>query len=152
MNEEQENEEQEKSWVKWLSEVKGPYASKESFLAGWNAHKGAVFSRLYGPAYDGMMGNCLACKAEALLGTQEVPHPVDSRLHSCEQHEPKFRCRECHSTDVEHTMWVNPNTEEVGEIFGTWNQQDSSFCNDCGLRGCIEDVPGPDTNENLDET
>lgn len=26
---------------------------------------------------------CLACKAEAELGTEDIPHPVDPRVHSC---------------------------------------------------------------------
>jgi len=26
---------------------------------------------------------CRACKLEAELGTEEVPHPIDARVHSC---------------------------------------------------------------------
>lgn len=53
---------------------------------------------------------------------------------------PRYRCSSCKSTNVEHVMWVCPNSDEVGEVFGTWNQQDTSFCNDCEARGCIEEV------------
>lgn len=28
---------------------------------------------------------CVACYAESILGTEEVPHPVDSRVHTCKE-------------------------------------------------------------------
>jgi len=31
----------------------------------------------------GYQGNCLACNIETELGTEEVPHPVDPRVHTC---------------------------------------------------------------------
>ncbi len=41
------------------------------------------------------------------------------------------RCKHCKSTNVEVAMWVNPNTLEVGDGFGTHNEPDAVFCNDC---------------------
>lgn len=42
-----------------------------------------------------------------------------------------YRCSNCHSTDVQHAHWVNPNTEEVASPFGSWNQLDAVFCSNC---------------------
>ena len=33
--------------------------------------------------YQRMKPSCGACRIEAAIGTQEVPHPVDRRLHTC---------------------------------------------------------------------
>lgn len=49
----------------------------------------------------------------------------------------KFICSKCDSDDVEHAMWVNPNTETVGDTFGTWNEDDASFCNNCESTGTL---------------
>jgi hypothetical protein len=40
-------------------------------------------------------------------------------------------CAKCGSTDVEHAHWVNPNTGVATEPFGSWNQEDARWCNDC---------------------
>jgi len=32
---------------------------------------------------SGYQGNCLACNMETELGTEEVPHPIDPRVHTC---------------------------------------------------------------------
>lgn len=31
----------------------------------------------------GYHGDCIACNIEADIGTEEVPHPIDRRLHTC---------------------------------------------------------------------
>lgn len=49
-------------------------------------------------------GNCTACSFEAEHGTEECPHPVDQRMHSC----PPL-CKACHydnqryEHDLKHT-------------------------------------------------
>lgn len=49
--------------------------------------------------------------------------------------EPKkktvYVCEACGSEDVEHAMWVNVNTKEVFEDFGSWCNGDNSYCNSC---------------------
>lgn len=40
-------------------------------------------------------------------------------------------CAVCGSDDVEHAMWVTLNTDEVGEVFGSWCNGDNSFCSKC---------------------
>jgi len=40
-------------------------------------------------------------------------------------------------------MWVDLNTEKVGEIFGEWNKGDVSFCEGCQSSGTVEEVPDP---------
>lgn len=32
---------------------------------------------------EGYRGSCEACNIEAAIGTEEVPHPIDARLHTC---------------------------------------------------------------------
>lgn len=34
---------------------------------------------------EGYHGDCLACNIEAEIGTEEVPHPIDVRVHSCKE-------------------------------------------------------------------
>lgn len=44
---------------------------------------------------QGYHGDCFACNIEAEIGTEEVPHPIDPRAHTCVrdpehvQHQPK---------------------------------------------------------------
>lgn len=47
------------------------------------------------------------------------------------------RCSRCGSEDVQYAVWFNPNTEEVGEIFGSWGEEDSSFCCSCEENGTL---------------
>lgn len=34
---------------------------------------------------QGYHGDCLACNIEAEIGTEEVPHPIDPRIHTCKK-------------------------------------------------------------------
>lgn len=40
-------------------------------------------------------------------------------------------CTECGGTNVEVAMWVNPNTDEIGEEFGSGTTADTQWCHDC---------------------
>lgn len=42
-------------------------------------------------------------------------------------------CARCGGLNVEYTVWYRPNTDEPGEMFGSWNAGDNTFCNDCEL-------------------
>lgn len=54
-----------------------------------------------------------------------------------------YRCKECNGTNVDHAHWVNLNTEEVGEVFGSWCYGDNQYCNDCCEHTEIEWVDEP---------
>lgn len=45
---------------------------------------------------------------------------------------PECVCSVCGSPNVEYAAWYNPNTREVGEVFGSWNYGDNTYCQDCG--------------------
>ncbi len=51
-----------------------------------------------------------------------------------------YKCKVCGSTNVQHVMWVDLNTDEPQEAFGSWNEEDTSHCGDCGSAGCIKVV------------
>jgi hypothetical protein len=53
----------------------------------------------------------------------------------------KHKCSNCGSLKVQHAMWVTLNEGTVGETFGTFNEQDTSYCPDCGARGSIAVAP-----------
>lgn len=40
-------------------------------------------------------------------------------------------CSVCGGANVEHAFWVDPNTDDVSDVFGTWNEEDAVFCHDC---------------------
>lgn len=120
-------------------------ALREAFESGWKARKQATFEAIYGQG--SLDEDALDCER---VGRLESTEPNVQELPRNDEIE--FRCKECHSRDVEHTMWVNVNTDEIGEVYGTWNQLDTSFCNDCEARGCIEEVPEkPPEDETVQE-
>ena len=43
----------------------------------------------------------------------------------------KVCCAECGGSDVSYAIWHRPNTDENGDVFGTWNSGDNTFCDDC---------------------
>ena len=43
----------------------------------------------------------------------------------------KFVCSVCGSCDVEHAMWVDPNTDQPNDVFGAWNESDAVWCRAC---------------------
>ena len=52
-----------------------------------------------------------------------------------------YRCQKCQGTRVQHALWVFLNTNAVLEPFGTWNQSDTTWCEDCGSSCVIEEIP-----------
>ena len=40
-------------------------------------------------------------------------------------------CSKCGGHNVQVATWVNPNTDEILEEFGSWNETDTKFCVDC---------------------
>ena len=46
---------------------------------------------------------------------------------------PYFWCAECHGTDVQTAAYVNLNTHEVHDDYGTWNWMEGryNYCSDC---------------------
>jgi len=57
-------------------------------------------------------------------------------------------CAVCGSTNIEYAVWHNPNTGVVGELFGSWNNGDNSFCADCDMEG--RDPNPPLLDQSLD--
>ena len=56
---------------------------------------------------------------------------------------PEYTCTNCGSGDVHVAMWVDPNTLEVFDDFGSWGEQDSQFCNNCGENGTVYILADP---------
>lgn len=48
-----------------------------------------------------------------------------------EEPEITWVCSNCGGTNVETVCWVDPNTDQVHEDYGTWNHQDTTWCGDC---------------------
>lgn len=40
-------------------------------------------------------------------------------------------CSVCGSEDIEMVHWVNPNTKEIHELFGSFGESDTSWCHKC---------------------
>ena len=45
-------------------------------------------------------------------------------------YQKKLYCADCGSENVSTRVWVNPNTEAMGE-YGDTNEEDDNYCNDC---------------------
>lgn len=44
-------------------------------------------------------------------------------------------CCVCGSLNVQYAVWYSPNSGETHDMFGSWNNGDSSFCEDCDMEG-----------------
>lgn len=42
-----------------------------------------------------------------------------------------YVCNKCHSRHVQHAQWVDLNTHEIFDLFGSWCHGDNSWCEDC---------------------
>lgn len=54
---------------------------------------------------------------------------------------PSYWCARCGGTNVQHAMWVDVNTDEVHDAFGSWCNGDNSWCHDCGEHTQLLDHP-----------
>ena len=51
-----------------------------------------------------------------------------------------IRCKACGSTDVQIATWVNPNTKAIFDDFGSWDELDTKWCNDCEDHTPLEEI------------
>ena len=42
-----------------------------------------------------------------------------------------YYCSTCGGENVETAMWVDANTDKVGDTFGSWHEIDTNWCRDC---------------------
>lgn len=40
-------------------------------------------------------------------------------------------CSVCGGINVEYAVWYDPNADVTGDVFGTFNSGDNTFCSDC---------------------
>ena len=89
------------------------------------------------------------------LQLEQHVHNLLEQTKKPEPPEPTVRCTECGGTNVQVVVWQNPNTGEVGEDFGSWNNTDTKFCIDCDdhvrLRLIEGAEPEPKATEDLCE-
>ncbi len=43
----------------------------------------------------------------------------------------KVCCADCGGSDVSYAIWYRPNDDQNGDVFGSWNSGDNTFCDDC---------------------
>jgi hypothetical protein len=43
----------------------------------------------------------------------------------------EYTCSVCNGGNVQMALWVDPNTDNVDDFFGTPNSGDNSYCQDC---------------------
>lgn len=48
-----------------------------------------------------------------------------------EEEEEEIVCANCGGSNVQVVAWLDPNTEEAGEYFGSWDETDTKYCADC---------------------
>jgi len=75
----------------------------------------------------GYRGKCLACNAEASLGTPEIPHPVDPRVHTCDR-----------SVEVAPGATIDPRPRNLACGCVTCICEDLLRCHGCGAKCCVE--------------
>lgn len=69
-----------------------------------------------------------AVEARALA---EGFHAATAKDQPREEHPGDYVCAVCGSDKVQHAMWVELNTDVIGEPFGTWCWGDNSYCTVC---------------------
>ncbi len=55
----------------------------------------------------------------------------DSCGNAKEECECEMYCSRCGGTNVQIAMWVRTNTEEVLDDFGSFDETDTKWCEDC---------------------
>lgn len=51
-----------------------------------------------------------------------------------------IRCELCKGANVQLVAWTDPNTKEVFDDFGSWNQEDTKYCSDCDDNVLLVDI------------
>jgi hypothetical protein len=61
-------------------------AQLRTLLYDSNVRDPFIRQKVFGSHKDsGYQGDCEACNIEARIGTRDVPHPIDARLHTCKR-------------------------------------------------------------------
>ncbi len=63
--------------------------------------------------------------------TTECDLDEDCTCGAAEEKTCEYRCLQCGSPEVQHAHWVDMNTNEIGEPFGSWCWGDNSYCAKC---------------------
>ena len=61
----------------------------------------------------------------------QLEQHVRNLLEKTKKPEPTVKCKRCGGFNVQMAMWVDPNTNEIMEDFGSFDEQDTKWCNDC---------------------
>jgi len=72
----------------WILEAMMPMEATRlrTLLYDGNVLDEFIKEKVFGPKREpGYQGNCEACNIEAGIGTREIPHPIDARLHTCKE-------------------------------------------------------------------
>jgi hypothetical protein len=79
--------------------------------------------------HQGYHGSCEACNIEAEIGTEEVPHPIDERIHTCNKVENSLLfCPDCDGRGYFEEDFSNENG----------NYRDTRKCDFCdGTGRCL---------------
>lgn len=96
-----------------LAHVKAELAGLHAYVTKVEDENAALLAEL-GP----YRGGCHACNVEAALGTEECPHPVDHRVHTCA------------------TAHIRPRTLACGCVVCVC--EDPVRCHGCGAKMCQE--------------
>jgi hypothetical protein len=88
----------------------------------WVDHQQDPIDYAYGET-AGTGTSCESCGKECVAITQEE--------YNARVSDNVTRCKECGGTNVQAAFWVDPNTHEVFDGFGTWNSGDNTWCADC---------------------
>lgn len=68
---------------------------------------------------------------DVIHGEEIAGHFPEALLHRLDREIRPVSCTKCGGTNVQVAMWVRPNTEEILEDFGSWEETDTKYCEDC---------------------
>ena len=63
----------------------------------------------------------------------------------------EYVCQECGSADVEVAMWVNPNTSQTNDWYGSGSSTETQWCHSCEEHCFVELKTYKQTNEAMDK-
>jgi hypothetical protein len=52
-----------------------------------------------------------------------------------------MRCATCKGTNIQTVCWVKTNSGEVIDDFGSWDSEDTKWCEDCDEHTPQEEIP-----------